>query len=122
MAINFCTIGQDPIDGFCGIQRSKILARLIHEVGHDVVPPKPHPPAGGMDIGGAGFWSPFRSQDLPHNVQPVEQPFITVTAEIFGMVGSQTLEASARLDFVLVTDLEINTLPEIAVNISEMEI
>jgi len=137
MSINYCTIGLDRIDGFCGNQRAKVLARLIREAGHEiiVVPPTPTPRpggSGGSTIGG-GFnfrpnvfqpgqpWQQPR-QDIDQNLPQREQPYITVTAEIMGMRGSETIEATARLDFVIVSDLEINEGPEITVNISEMEI
>lgn len=142
MSINYCTIGAQSIDGFCGSQRAKVLARLIREAGHDVVvPPTPRPSGGGISIGpnlpstsfrpgvlqpGQQPWrqQPYRppQQDVDQNLPPREQPFITVRAEVLGMVGQETLEATARLHFVVVTDLEINSSPEITVNISEMEI
>lgn len=127
MSINFCTIGKVRIDGFCGSQRAKVLARLIHEAGHDTVvvpsiPPRGH--SGGAIVGN------FKPQPFPsfrptepqvdRNLPPVEQPYITVRAEIFGMFGSETVETVSRLDFVVVTDLEIGS--EVEVNISEMEI
>ena len=145
MSINYCTIGKDRVDGFCGNQRAKILARLIHEAGHDiiVVPPQPPRPIGGGSAIGGGFnfhpavqqpmYRPPDINDKP--LPPVEQPIITVSAKIFDMFGSETLEATQRLDFVVVTDLEfgssptvavtelqMNVAPEITVNISEMEI
>ena len=143
MSINYCTIGRDRIDGFCGNQRAKVLARLIHEAGHDIIvvppvnPPR-HSGGGGISIGAPGFnftpnvlqpgiQRPWQQQpqpkvDLEKDAPPREQPFITVKVEFMGLVGSQTIEASNRLDFVVVSDLEINDGPEITVNISEMEI
>jgi len=125
MAINFCTIGRDTVDGFCGTQRAKVLATLIHEAGHDIVVVPPKAPIG--HSGGSTFGRPQASmqyrQPLPIEKPtiPTELPFITVSAEVFGMSGSETLEVTTRLDFVVVTDLEMN-VSEIAVNISDMEI
>lgn len=135
MSINYCTIGKNSIDGFCGNQRAKVLSRLIHEAGHDIIvvppTPTPRPSSGGTSIGiRSGFdfrpdvrSPPFRREpEAQRPLQPQEQPFITVSAEILGMKGQETLEVSPRLDFVTVTDLEINEGPEITVNISDMEI
>jgi len=127
MSINYCTIGTGRIDGFCGKQRAKVLARLIHEAGHDVivVPPKPtpRPHSGGSTIRPGMDFKPYIAPQMDRqNLPPVDQPYITVRAEIFGMVGSETIENTQRLDFVVVTNLEINEGPEISVNISEMEI
>lgn len=132
MSINFCSINATRIDGFCGTQRAKVLARLIHEAGHDeviVVPPKPtpRPHSGGTTIGGNFNFRPnvqpptFRP-DIDQNLPPVEQPYITVTADILGMRGSETIEATSRIDFVVVTDLEINAGSDTSVNISNTEI
>lgn len=55
--------------------------------------------------------------------QIIEQPFITVTAEIMGLAGSETLDVVNRLDFVTVTDLQFEDSgdPGLSVNITEME-
>lgn len=137
MSINYCTIGRDRIDGFCGNQRAKVLARLIHEAGHDiiVVPPTPTPrPSGGGAIIGGGFdfrphvnvlqpgQRPWQRPELDKHLPQQEQPVITVRAEIFGFSGFQIQEVTNRIDFVTVRDLEINNDSEITVNITEMEI
>lgn len=143
MAINYCTIGTMTVDGFCGKQRAKVLARLIHEAGHDaVVPPNPAPNpghSGGSISYGPGPYAPpvrpnvpnqwanirppeYRPQDFNRNLPPVEQPVITVAAEIWTMRGSETVEVTPRLDFITITDLEFNHEAVITVNISEMEI
>lgn len=148
MSINYCTIGTNTVDGFCGTQRAKVLALLLAEKYDNVQPPAPSPapPPGG---GGGGIsygpstpilpgttispgWPPNQNvpiyrpydsrPDIDQNVPPIEQPFITVTVELYGKVGSETQEMSARLDFVVVTDLEINSETAVSVNISEMEI
>ena len=145
MSINYCTIGTNTVDGFCGTQRAKVLARLIAEKYTATPVPNPRPGSGGISFGpgpailpGTSFrpgwiqpqqpdlrsrtYYPDRQTDLNKDTLPFEQPFITVTAELFGARGSQTLEATTRLDFVIVTDLEINHQDVITVNISEMEI
>lgn len=126
MAINFCTIGRDTVNGFCGTQRAKVLANLIHEAGHDiiVVPPKPTVGHSGGTTFGRAPVTPMqyrRPVELEKPTTPTELPFITVSAEVFGMSGSETLEVTTRLDFVTITDVEMN-VSEIAVNISDMEI
>jgi hypothetical protein len=141
MSINFCTIGSTSVDGFCGTQRAKVLARLIHQAGHDddvvvvPVPPSVPPP---------GSFSPFSSRQQQMFTRRIEkdpivvqrdQPTITVAAKIFGFKGSETLHVTPRLDFVtvtnlefsadapvIITDLEFNKGSTITVNISDMEI
>lgn len=53
-----------------------------------------------------------------------EQPFVTVTAELMGETGSQTLEAKQQLEFAVVTDLTIGEgrNEDVAVNISDFTI
>jgi hypothetical protein len=132
MSINYCTIGLTTVNSFCNAERTKVLARLIQQAGHDVVP-TPQPTNGGS--GGSAYspgigiqpgvrpmppprWTP---PEIDHIEAPREQPFITVYAEIMGMMGSETLEVTQRLDFVTITDLEVNHNASITVNISEME-
>lgn len=154
MAINYCTIGSMTVDGFCGTQRAKVLARLIHEAGHDIVTPPVQPTkpgtSGGISYGPGPYAPPvrpnvpnqwanvrppqYRPSELDRPVLPIEQPFITVSAEIWALRGSETVEVTPRLDFVTVTDLEFNfdlvTITDlefnhesvITVNISQMEI
>jgi hypothetical protein len=132
MSINYCTLGAATVDGFCGTQRAKVLAHLIHQAGHDVVvPPAPQPTHGGS--GGSSYGPGFRQQinqpqyrrppELDRNIEapPREQPYITVSAEFMGITGSQTIEVTQRLDFVTITDLEVNHDASITVNISEMQ-
>lgn len=129
MAINYCTISSNTVDGFCNAQRAKVLARLIDEAGHgSVQPPTPHGHGGtgGISHGptpGRPIYSPqYRLPQVDREPLTYEQPFITVTADIFAFHGSETQETTVRLDFVTVTDLEINSEDVVTVNITEMEI
>ena len=132
MAINYCTIGSTTVDGFCGLQRAKVLARLIDEAGHGVVnPPTPQPHGhggtGGITHGPTPGYRPptfpqYRPPEVERDPYTYEQPIITVTAEIFEFRGSETQETTVRLDFVTVSDLEFNSEPVVTVNITEMEI
>ena len=62
----------------------------------------------------------FEIEDQPHLT--FEQPIITVTAEIFGVSGSDTQDVSAaQLDFVTVTDLELEPTLSIDVNITDLK-
>lgn len=129
MSINYCTISSTEIDGFCGTQRVKVLARLIEQKYAVVNSP---PSSGGWAYGPSfnanhgiqqpQYIPPFR-QELDQDPQPYEQPWITVTAsEIFNTRGSETLETTPRLDFVTVTNVEFNNEPDITVNITDIEI
>lgn len=133
MSINYCTISTTTVDGFCGNQRAKVLARLLEEKYPVVNPPIPSPGigSGGWTFGPISGTTPVVSPPryAPHRpeidrvVVPYEQPWVTVTvSDIFSFRGSETLETTARLDFVMVTDVKFNDEHEITVNITEMEI
>ena len=143
MSINFCTLAATTVNTFCGNQRAKILARLITEAGHDiVVPPAPPPPighgaSGGIDfVPATGFNLPttraplptWRRPDEDKFQQPLESTVISVSvSDALGFSGTDTIHLDNRLDFVTVTDLEIQPFgrvpatEEVTVNISEME-
>jgi len=129
MSINYCTISTSTIDGFCGIQRSKVIARLLDEKYPVVNPPtpSPRPGSGGVTYGGMPgrapnpWFDPYTSD----TTQPIEyeQPYITVrVSDLFGEEGSETLFADAQMSFVTVTNLEFEDEDDISVNITGLEI
>jgi hypothetical protein len=67
----------------------------------------------------------FDKERTPEPQLYFEQPFITVTAELLGSKGLQTVEAKPQLEFVVVTALEIGEPEEaqaITVNILDLSI
>lgn len=126
MSINFCTIASSPVDGFCGTQRAKVLARLI-----PILHPTPAPAVSGTNPrvlrDTFKFNRPFEIEDQP--TLTFEQPTVTVSVEILGFAGSDTQDVSAvQVDFVSVSDFEFGTSAHepddhadvIAVNITEL--
>jgi len=130
MAINYCTLSGYTLDTFCGNIRQKVLDRLIDEKYPDI----PVPPHGGG--GGAGTrpgWSfPYHTPFQPPTEReeddlqlPLEQPFVTVSAQLLGASGAQTLEMKQQLDFVVVVGLKVDDAdlpPVVAVNITDFNI
>jgi hypothetical protein len=116
----------ESINGFCGKQRSKMIALLRETRGVNppvYVPDEPviTPPT--IKYGGSGGAAPRFVPRMPEPLSrefSVEQPIITVSAEIFGIRGFESLEVTSRLDFVIVTDLEVTQA--ITIEISQMEI
>ena len=117
MSINYCSIGTATVDAFCGLTRAKVLARLIHEAGHDVIVPTPTQHGGGATIRPRPQWV---NNSPP--IQNFEQSRITVSVMAFGVQSDETQEMTSRLDFVTVTGLEINSSTPETVNISKLEI
>jgi len=126
MSINFCTLTGSTLDTFCGNRRSIIVNQLLTEK----YPPAPSAPGTNNHHVSTDF-----ARRYPHLVQHVEheeikpltfeQPFITVSAELLGDVGTQTLEAKVQMEFATVTDLKIGDSPapqDISVNISDFSI
>lgn len=63
--------------------------------------------------------------EVPQPHLEFEQPYITVSAELMGETGSQTLEAKVQMEFVSVTDIQFSegsVAPDITVNISDISI
>jgi len=141
MSINYCTISTNAVDGFCGTQRAKVLALLLAEKYAVVNPPTPQPGGGGggVGIGHQGQWGQW--SNIPGTQPPLyppryeppridrdlpayEQPFITVVVSDFlGLRGSETLNATPQIEFVTVTNLEIEDEmhTDISVNITGLE-
>jgi hypothetical protein len=127
MSINFCTIASSPVDGFCGTQRAKVLARLI-PILHPAVPPVVTTGTNPRVLRDTfKFNRPFEIEDQP--TLTFEQPTVTVSAEIFGYYGTDTQDVSAaQVDFVSISDFEFGSSvhePDhdagvIAVNITEL--
>ena len=104
MAINSCTINSFTLNS----------ARCRRAI---IIPPEP--PVTSLGTNNAHVSVAFAKQH-PHLVrhaeyeiedQPqlkFEQPFITVTAELMGEVGTHTLESSTQLEFVSVINLHIS--------------
>jgi hypothetical protein len=126
MSINSCTVDMESINGFCGKQRSKMIALLRETRGINppvYIPDEPIVPPAVIKYGGSGGVAPRFIPRMPEPLSrefPVEQPIITVSAEIFGIKGFESLEVTSRLDFVIVTDLEVTQA--ITIEISQMEI
>jgi hypothetical protein len=114
VSINFCTLTSETVSSFCGIQRAKIFARLV---------PLLHPPVPTNVIGGNRINRQYEHNSYPDNDTHLtfEQPFIIVSAELFGIMGMEKYEVFDELNFVSITDFEIlsNTLN---VNITDFEI
>jgi len=142
VSINFCTINTSSINAFCANRRAIVIDNLIRDkytqflgtnnssISQQFVKLRPDLVQHVID-------------DLePHQLQ-FEQPFITVTAELLGEVGTQQLEAAVQSTFVAAFDLAIGLAggklqvsaeelkivppwkleePEISVNITEFEI
>lgn len=139
MSINYCTVSENSVDGFCGRQRAKILAQLLAEKYAAVVNPNTPPPYPGGGHGISGWHSPIpgTQSNIPlvpsrpeplridHDLPAYEQPYITV--KIFNFLddlrGEQTLTTQAQLEFVIVTNLEIENEvhTDISVKITELE-
>lgn len=124
MSINFCTLTGSTIDTFCGNRRGIILQNLLTEK----YPPAPAALGTNNRTVSIDF-----ARRYPHLVQHVdheidrpqlqfEQPFVYVTAELMGKTGTQTIEATAQLEFVSVTDLKVEPSSAITVNISDFSI
>lgn len=67
----------------------------------------------------------YRREDEQLEPLTFEQPFFTVTAELLGSVGTQQLDAANRLDFVIVTDLQVGPPrfeQDITVNILDFKV
>lgn len=106
MAINFCTISSTTVDGFCGNQRAKVLARLIATA---------RPPVANVPIGGGHIeHRPQPVWQRPEIITPPRQldfelPFITVTVKgLFGENGAQTYEVMPQVEFVTAFNLEFD--------------
>ncbi len=132
MAINYCTLGTHTIDTFCGPRRGLILAKLIAELHPPIVNPQPSVGGGNpQQIRNTAAIAQIlaRQQQRPNfdidDREPMvyEQPFVSVTVELFGATGTQTMEMSnTNVDIVTVTNFEFDVGPEIVVNISDFEI
>ena len=129
MAINFCTLTNSTIDTFCGNRRQLILDRLLEER----YPPAPPPVLGTNNSSIRESLVRQRPDLLRRPVEDderapltFEQPFITVAAELMGVKGVQQLDAAARLDFVVVTNLKIGEgyreESTVSVNISDFKV
>ena len=128
MSINYCTLGSNTIDAFCGPRRGLIFNKLILEL---------HPPVV-QSIGGGNTQQIRNTAAIAHVIaqqrsnfdiderDPMiyEQPFVTVTVELFGATGTQTMDVSSiNVDIVTITGLEFDSTGlEIDVNISELTI
>jgi len=121
MSINACTINTNSIDGFCGNIRAKVLARLIEEKNGVVTPPTGGGGGGGSWAGGPGFQVPPIHNPYPFgNLQP-HNPYVTVTADLFGYKGQQTLNKDAPDVFVTARNVDIQDT-EISVTMRNMDI
>lgn len=128
MSINYCTLASNTVDSFCSPRRGLVFNKLVLEL---------HPPilvqqsTGGnpQQIRNTAAIARIIAQQRPNfdvderDPMVYEQPFITVTVELFGATGTQTMDVSAvNVDIVTVTNFDFEIGPEIAVNIFDFEI
>ena len=121
MAINACTINAFTINS-ARCRRPNLFP--------------PNPPQQILGTNNSSVSIGFAKQ-YPHLVRHVEhdiedhpplvfeQPFITVSAELLGSAGSQTIEAKQQLEFVSVIDLKVGEpikQTAVSVNISDFKI
>jgi hypothetical protein len=118
MSINFCSIDRSSINSFCGSRRQVVLDRLLDEK-YPVAPPAVITRGGNPQNIRNQFQiaRPFEYEEQP--VLTFEQPFITVSVELHGKTGSQTLENQPQAHFVTVTGLAIE--PTLMVSVSDMD-
>ena len=127
MSINYCTLGSNTIDVFCGPRRGILFNKLVLEL---------HPPIA-QNIGGGNVQQVRNTAAIARVIaqqrpnfdvddrKPMvyEQPFVTVIVELFGATGTQTMDVSAvNVDIVTITNLNFEVGPEISVNISDLTI
>jgi len=134
MSINYCTLASNTIDSFCSPRRGILLAELIAELHPTIVVPQPtggNPQQIRNDSSIAQqLLARQRAEQRPNfdvdEREPMiyEQPFVTVTVELFGSIGTQTMDVSAiNVDIVTVTNMDFGSAePEIVVNIQDFEI
>lgn len=125
MSINACTIDSVTVDGFCGAIRAKVFASLVDQKYGGVQPPTPHIPGGGGWAGGMGpgsFPVPPRHSPFPFDHVPSESPYITVTADLFGIKGQESLSKNAQDVFVVARNVDINDADDIAISIKNVDV
>lgn len=125
MSINACTIDSTSIDGFCGTIRAKVFARLVEQKYGTVQPPAPPPiPGGGGWAGGLGpgaFPTPPRHDPFPFPPLPSENPYVTVTADLFGLKGQETLNKQTQDIFVTARNVDIEDADSITISVKGFE-
>lgn len=142
MSINFCTINSSSINAFCASRRSIIIDNLIEDK-------YGKPFIGTNNSSVSTQFAKLRPDLVQHVIDELEpqqlqfeQPFITVSVELLGSVGTQQLEAAPQNEFVAVYNLSVGEAkgkmnveasdltiskkwelqePEISVNITEFE-
>lgn len=121
MSINFCTIGSNTVGTLCGYRRARVLQRLLDEKYTPVVSGSSnHSVARNI---GQRHLVPLTRIDAEQYETPAlqfEQPFVTVSAELFGQVGQQTIEARPHLEFVTVVDLTVGAAHTDSVSVSDL--
>lgn len=116
MAINYCTLSNSSVNAFCSNRRSIVLNRLIQEL---------HPPVAQHKKRGGGPTPHItkihrREIDEPTFTQ-TEFEHVVVTAKFQNLTGEDKQIVDQRLDFVFITNLEINPAL-IDVNITDLKI
>lgn len=103
-----------------------MLSRLIEELHHETPPAPAKQGGGGATIRPGTPWQrpayPRLQTEPDRDPLVYEQPLITVTAELDGVRGSQTIEVTSKMDFVFVTDLTFENTSTVTVNILDLEI
>lgn len=130
MSINYCTLASNAVDSFCSPRRGLIFNQLVQELHPPIVNPQVHGGNPQQIRNTAAIAQLLARQQRPHfdvderDPMVYEQPFISVTVELFGSTGTQTMDvSSANVDIVTVTNVEFGSVePEIVVNISEFNI
>lgn len=120
MAINSCTIDSFTLDAFCSPRRGMIFDRLVDEL-HPVTPVVSSA-RGNPRVLRDTFQMPRPFEIDDRQTLTFEQPFVTVTAEILGLSGTDTQDVqAANTDFVTVTGLDFGSdETQISVNILDI--
>jgi len=105
MSINACSINRNTINALCR-RRQQVVVQPV--IGHASTGVKPQ-----VD---------WIRPDIEQPVHSFEQPFITVTVELMGRTGTQTLDVvSTQQHLVTATDFSVAT-GELHVEVSDLAI
>jgi hypothetical protein len=130
MSINYCTLGSNTVDSFCSPRRGIVFNKLVRELHPPIIVPQPTGGNPQSIRNTAAIAQLLARQQRPRfdvddrDPMVYEQPFISVTVELFGATGTQTMDVSGvNVDIVTVTNLEFGSAEsEIVVNIFDFEI
>lgn len=128
MSINYCTLGSNTVDSFCSPRRAVVFNRLVLEL-HPPISAQQSTNSNPQQLRNTAAIARVIAHQRPNfdvdEREPMvyEQPFISVTVELFGATGTQTMDVSAvNIDIVTITGFEFDSSgPEISVNISDFD-